>query len=121
MDFQGRPLYLTLTPAQRHEMTKAHELLEHSQGAAFIGDSAYASKELARKAEEKGMRVVVGPHPKCKQGHRPADPELYRQRYLVEVFFHRLKRFRALATRYDKTSRSYLALLHLACAWLWLN
>jgi transposase len=45
----------------------------------------------------------------------------YRQRYLVEVFFHNLKRFRAIATRYEKTTRNYLALVQVACARLWLN
>jgi transposase len=39
----------------------------------------------------------------------------------VEVFFHSLKRFRAIATRYDKTARNYLALVHVACARLWLE
>ncbi|HMI84324.1 MAG TPA: transposase [Polyangiaceae bacterium] len=42
--------------------------------------------------------------------------KLYRRRYLVEIFFHNLKRFRAIATRYDKTARNYLALVQLACA-----
>jgi transposase len=46
---------------------------------------------------------------------------LYRKRYLVEIFFHNLKRFRAVATRYDKTARNYLALVQVACAVLWLN
>jgi len=46
---------------------------------------------------------------------------LYRRRYIVEVFFHNLKRFRAVATRYEKTARNYLALTQLACAWLWLK
>ncbi len=50
----------------------------------------------------------------------PLDRKLYRLRYLVEVFFHRLKRFRAIATRYDKTQRSYLALVQIACVCLWL-
>jgi len=44
-----------------------------------------------------------------------------RKRYRVEVFFHRLKRFRALATRYEKSARNYLALLHIACITLWLG
>ena len=46
---------------------------------------------------------------------------LYRRRYLVECFFHNLKRFRVIATRYDKTARNYLALVQLACARLWLE
>ena len=46
---------------------------------------------------------------------------LYAKRYLVEVFFHNLKRFRAVATRYEKTARNYVALVHLACAQIWLS
>jgi transposase len=58
--------------------------------------------------------------PERKKKHR-LDRKLYRQRYLVEIFFHRLKRFRAIATRYEKTARNYLALVQIACAWLWLS
>ncbi len=46
--------------------------------------------------------------------------ELYKERNLVERFFNRLKHWRGLATRYEKTSESYLAMVHLICAQLWL-
>jgi transposase len=49
------------------------------------------------------------------------DKKLYRQRYLIEVFFHTLKSFRRIATRYEKTARNYLAIVHFACAMHWLN
>jgi transposase len=42
------------------------------------------------------------------------------KRYRVECFFHSLKRFRAIATRFEKTARNFLALTHVVCAWLWL-
>jgi len=42
-------------------------------------------------------------------------------RILVEIFIHGLKRFRAIATRYQKTARNDLALVHLSRAWLWLS
>lgn len=121
VDFKGRPLYLRLTSGQQHEMTQAAQLLERAQGEAFLGDTAYDSNQLAGHIQSKGMQVVVCQHPKRKHGLRPVDPKLYRHRFRVEVFFHNLKRFRALASRYDKTARNYLALLHLGCAWLWLN
>ena len=61
-------------------------------------------------------------------GSKPERPRkipklraLYAKRYLVERFFHELKRFRAIATRYEKTASNYLALIHLACARLWLE
>jgi transposase len=120
VDAKGRPLYATLTPGHRHEMTVADELLEHAQGQALIGDTGYDSNDLARKVRRKGMKVVICNNPTRKRGRRRLDRKLYRRRYLVECFFHHLKRFRAIATRYEKTGRNYLALVHLACAWLWL-
>jgi transposase len=66
------------------------------------------------------MRPVIHAHPERKNKAR-LDRKLYRQRYAVELFFHNLKRFRAVATRYDKTARNYLAITQVACACLWLN
>ena len=68
----------------------------------------------------KGMRPVIHAKPERHKKHRLVR-KLYRQRYLVEVFFHNLKRFRAIATRYEKTARNFLALVQVACAWLWLE
>lgn len=121
MDLRGRPLFVTLTPGQRHETTVAQQLIEHAQGRAFLADTAYDSSELIQQLDERGMQVVICQHPRRKTGRRPLPRELYRKRFLVELFFHHLKRFRALATRYEKTARHYLSLLHLACALQWLN
>ncbi len=52
---------------------------------------------------------------------RPFDRELYKARHLIENFFCKLKQFRAIATRYDKTPRNFLAAIHLAAATIWLN
>jgi transposase len=117
---KARPLYITLTAGQRHEMVAAEELLEHARGKALIGDTGYDSNVFLHKVRAKGMRPVIHFKPERKKKHRLVRT-LYRQRYLVEVFFHRLKRFRAIATRYEMTARNYLALVQLACAWLWLT
>ena len=101
-------------------MTAAHELLEHARGKALIGDTGYDSNAFIEAVREKGMRPVIHSKPERKKKHRLARA-LYRQRYLVEVFFHKLKRFRAVATRYEKTARNYLALVQLACAHIWLQ
>ena len=66
------------------------------------------------------MKAVISSKPERKR-KIPKDRALYRQRYLVEVFFHNLKRFRAIATRYEKTRANYLAFVQVACASLWLN
>lgn len=101
-------------------MNVAFELLDFARGEAFIGDTGYDSQALEQEARYRGLKFVVCSHP-TRARRRRIDRKLYRRRYLVEIFFHELKRFRAIATRYEKTARNYLALIQLACAWLWLG
>lgn len=101
-------------------MIAAAELLEHARGKALIGDTGYDSNRFIQAVRNRGMKPVIHSKPERIVKHRLAR-KLYRQRYLVEVFFHSLKRFRAIATRYEKTARNYLALVHVACARLWLE
>jgi len=51
----------------------------------------------------------------------PCDKELYKSRHLIENFFCKLKQFRAIATRYDKLARNFLAGILLAASLIWLN
>jgi transposase len=100
-------------------MIAARELLAHARGKALIGDTGYDSDDFLRTVRKNGMRPVIHPRSIRKKKHRLVR-RLYRRRFLIEVFFHHLKRFRAIATRYEKTATNYLAIVHLACAWLWL-
>ena len=52
---------------------------------------------------------------------RTFDKEMYKARHLIENFYCKLKQFRAIATRYDKTARNVLAAIHLVAAIIWLN
>ena len=101
-------------------MTEAFALLDYARGGALIGDTGYDSQPLEDETRARGMKFVVCSHPTRKRRRR-LDRKLYGQRYLVEAFFHRLKRFRAIATRYEKTARNYLALIQIACVWLWIT
>jgi transposase len=101
-------------------MSVAKELLGHARGKALIGDTGYDSNEFIAAVKARGMKPVIHSKPERLVKPRLARA-LYRQRYLVEVFFHTLKRFRAIATRYEKTARNYLALVHVACARVWLE
>ena len=56
-----------------------------------------------------------------RQVTRHYDRDLFKARHLIENFFAKLKQFRAIATRYDKTKRNFLAAIHLAAAVIWLN
>jgi transposase len=100
-------------------MIAARELLEHSRARALIGDTGYDSNEFRQEIRAKGMRAVINSKPERPRAI-PKNRKLYAQRYLVELFFHGLKRFRAVATRYDKTSQSFLSMIQVACSVLWL-
>jgi len=120
VDAKARPLHVALTPGERHEMVAALELLDYARGRALIGDTGYDSNDFRAEIRARDIKPVIHSKPERKRA-LPLDRKLYRRRYLVEVFFHNLKRFRAIATRFEKTRRNYLALLHVACTCLWLN
>lgn len=101
-------------------MVAAPELLDHARGDALIGDTGYDSNDLRAELKARGIKAVISSKPERKR-KIPTDRKLYRTRYLVEVFFHNLKRFRGIATRFEKTKSSYLALVHVGCICLWLD
>ena len=101
-------------------MSTARELADYASGAAFIADTGYDSNDFRDELRARGIKPVIHSKPERKRA-LPLDRKLYRTRYLIEVCFHELKRFRGIATRYDKTKRCFLALLHIGCICLWLN
>jgi transposase len=101
-------------------MMMADELLANARGKALIADTAYDSNRFRQAVRDRKMRPVIGSKPE-RPRKLPKSKALYAKRYLVECFFHNLKRFRAIATRFEKTARNFLALTQLACGWLWLD
>jgi transposase len=121
VDTKGRPLHVQLTPGQQHESTVAAAIIEnHARGKAFIADTGYDSDAIRNQLRSMRIKPVIHANPTRKKKPR-LDRRRYAVRYRVEVFFHDLKRFRALATRFEKTSRNYLALLQVACSMIWLQ
>lgn len=99
----------------------AEVLLEHARGGAVLADKGYDADRIIMAVLKRGMHPVIGSNPTRTHRYYDLDGELYVERYQIECFLHRLKRFRAIATRYEKTAQNYLAFVHLACALLWLN
>ena len=114
---EGKPIELRLTPGHRHEATVAEDLLDFVRGHHCIADGGYDSDRILEAVQQRGLKPVIPPS-KCRKRRRRIDRELYKLRYRVEVFFHSLKRFRRIATRYDKTAVCYLSFLHVACIML---
>ena len=120
MDALGNPTGFHLTPGQTHDLEGADVLLKDTQGQTVIADKAYdAQKRVVQPLLDKGREVVIPSRANRKQA-REYDRHLYKARHLVENFFARLKQYRAIATRYDKTARNFLGAIHLAAAMVWL-
>jgi len=109
----------SLTAGERHELTQARPLLDGLPLRCVIADRAYDSDGLIAWLEQQGAEIVIPPRSTSPQ--RPVSWLLYRLRNVVERAFCRLKQFRRIATRYDKTASSYAAFLSLTCATLWLK
>lgn len=118
-DQDGRLYALLLTPGQTHDIHGARHLLASvAAPTCLIGDKAYDANDLRRFLAAQGTDVVISPMPT--RTNRPAfDPIAYRQRNIIERAFCRLKDWRAIATRYDKTARNFLAGICLAAAITW--
>ncbi len=120
VDALGNPLALSLTGGQVHDITQAQALLGLVQPEAMLGDKGYDADHFVDSLTARAIRVVIPPKSNRKV-QRDCDFALYCERNLVERFFCIIKHFRAIATRYEKTARNFLAGLHLVCAIAWLK
>jgi len=119
-DALGNPTGFYLTGGQAHDLNGADVLLKETKGESVLADKAYdADERVVQPLEEAGKTVVIPPK-KNRVNPRTYDKELYKSRHLIENFFARLKQYRAIATRYDKTARNFLASLYMAGALTWL-
>jgi putative transposase len=82
------------------------------------GDAAYDSDDVRQFLLERGTQPVIPNNPTRKYFH-PFDPEVYKQRNLIERMFCRLKDWRRIATRYDKLATNFAAAVALAATIIW--
>ncbi len=88
---------------------------------ALIADRAFDAEERVFRPLARAGKTAVIPPKANRRDPRPYDKDLYKARHLIENFFAKLKQFRAIATRYDKTARNFLAAIHLVASAIWLN
>ena len=121
VDARGLPIALKLTPGQAHDGRSAADMLDTlGKGDVLLADRAYDSDALRTEMAARGAWANIKPMPNRKR--RPAfSAFLYRYRNLVERFFSKLKHFRAVATRFEKHSANYLALVKLAAVRIWIR
>jgi transposase len=109
-----------LLPGQRHDSVGVEPLITGIDFAALIGDKAFDNNALRATLNEHGAAAVI-PAKADRKAPIPYDADMYKWRHLVENFFQRLKEFRRIATRYDKTDTSFAAAIFLVGALLALH
>ena len=120
-DALGNPTGFHLTAGQAHDLQGADVLLENLEAGELLADKAYDAQERVRDVlANKGCEAVI-PSKSNRKNPKPHDKELYKARHLIENFFAKLKQYRAIATRYDKTARNFLGAIYLAASIVWLN
>jgi transposase len=111
----GKPVRFLLTPGQVHDSTMYEDLVADLDFDVFIGDKAYDADRILKDLEDRNAQAVI-PSTKSRKEHREISKALYGFRYLIECMFHDLKRFRRVATRYEKRAFTYVGMISLACA-----
>ncbi len=116
----GLPIRFHLTPGQAHDAPVCHVLLDQLQpGQSVLADKAYDADWIRNMIWEQGASDVI-PSKSNRKMPKKFDGELYKQRNHIERFFGRIKAsFRRIATRYEKTSQNFMAMIKLAAVRLW--
>jgi transposase len=109
-----------LTGGQACDLDGADVLLPAIAAPVVLADKGYDAEARVIAPLAQAGKAAVIPSKRNRTMPRPFDKQLYQARHLIENFFAKLKQFRAIATRYDKTARNFLAAIHLAAAAIWL-
>lgn len=121
VDGLGRPTRFALAPGQAPDVVAADVFLPCLAARTLIADRAYdADKRVLERLAAQGIAAVIPPR-RHRVNPQPFDREIYKRRHRIENFFAKLKQFRAIATRYDKTDRNFIAAIHAVSLHLWIN
>lgn len=121
-DALGNPLDFVLTGGQASDIGQADTLLGLTpEGAeAFIGDKGYDSDALVQAIKARKMTAVIPPRGNRNE-KREIDWLVYKERHLIECFFNKIKHYRRIFSRYEKTARNYMGFLRFVSALIWLR
>jgi transposase len=113
-------LRLLYTAGQTHESTMAEALTAGLPAQNILGDKAFDSDRLRAHLAQRNIAAVI-PCNASRARAIPYDAHLYKERHLVECFINKIKHFRRIATRYDKTIASYASFVAVAGCMIWMR
>jgi transposase len=114
-DALGNLVRFTLLPGHRFDTMGVAPLIDGVAFGGLIADKAFDSDAIIAELNERGAKVVISQHPRRSQP-LIIDTEIYKWRHLIENFFGKLKEFKRIALRADKTDQSFEAMIYVAAA-----
>jgi transposase len=114
-DALGNLIRFVLLPGQRHDTVGVATLISGIAFGGLIGDKAFDANWLIAELNQRRTRIVISQMPQRKEP-LAIDREVYKWRHLIENFFGKLKEFKRISMRSDKTDTSFIAMIHLAAA-----
>lgn len=115
VDALGNPLRIILSVGQQADIKQAEALLADYETDAVIADRGYDADSLLTWLAGSQTEAVI-PAKKNRLIERPIDENLYKDRNKVERYFNKLKQYRRVATRYEKTASSFAGFIYIASA-----
>ena len=113
-DALGNLVRFELLPGHRFDTVGVAPLIEDLAFDGLIADKAFDSNWIVESLNERGAQIIISQHPRRAVPFQ-IDEEIYEWRHLIENFFCKLKEFKRIAMRSDKTDRSFAAMIY-ACA-----
>ena len=113
VDGLGNLVRFSLWPGQRHDSVGALDLIDSLTFEALLGDKAFDNNAIRDDLEQRCAEAVI-PSKADRKQPIPHDQHKYRWRHVIENYFSKIKDFRSVNTRYDKTELSYKATITLA-------
>jgi len=120
VDTFGRPIKAIFTGGQVSDVTQALPLLEGIECQAALMDKAYDANDILDHLAMNGIKVVIPPKANRKV-QREYDKELYKERNLVERFFGKIKQYRRVFSRFDKTDKNFSNFFYFSSLLIWLR
>jgi transposase len=114
-DALGSLVRFVLLPGQRFDTVGVPPLIDGVSFGGLIADKAFDSNAIVADLNERGAKIVISQHPRRAQP-LTIDTEIYKWRHLIENFFGRIKEFKRIAMRADKTDQSFTAMIYLTAA-----
>jgi transposase len=108
-----------LTAGQRNDITQAESLTDIAENITVIADKGYDSNVFVDHLQNKGCTVVI-PSRKNRKTPRSYDAHVYKERHLIECFFGKIKHFRRIFSRFDKTAQTFMGFLNFVGTLIWL-